>query len=85
MKRRSTAALAALAGIVLLLTGCKGGYAEGPAGRVVSHQNTYDSATKTRAYGLTTQNSAGLRTAFRVHITDYDDCPDGADYPACAH
>jgi hypothetical protein len=74
--------IAAFVCFLLLLTGCKGGYPQGPAGEVVGRSTAQDPATKSRVYQLTTVEN-GQRSTFKVHITDYNSCPQAASYPAC--
>lgn len=74
-------AAAFVAAVALVLTGC--GYEQGPAGRVVDKDSTYQSSTKTRSYELTVRKPDGSEHEFPVGISDYKACYLGSAYPKC--
>lgn len=97
--RRALAALgAALTITALTLSGCSGGYGQGPAGRVVAkdsdrecHTSTTGTGKKRRShqschteYELTTRDKQGDDHEFEVSSGVYDNCRRGSAYPGCA-
>ena len=81
MRKTTTLAAAALTA-TLALTACQPG--QGPAGTVISKDDTYWSATKQWTYELTVRKPDGTRSEFRVTRSVYRACGEGAAYPACA-